>query len=302
LGKALWVRKFTKEHNVDIIHCNNPPYDHCPIIAGGKLSGIPVTLHFRVSRNVTVIEKLFLRFVDYCFSVSEKSHEVINKYSECEKPCCVFLGDGVCIDDYGVDDIERVQFRAELGLSAGDFVILLPATLQPGKGQDVCIDAAVKLKEMGLAVKWLFAGGEHYQFQGFEDELKNKIAQNNVGDHVYMLGHRSDVERLMAVSDAVIIPSRLTEGMPCVIMEAFAARKPVIASKVGGIPEAVDESVGVFVDPENSADIAGKVHALYGERKVMAQLSENARERAVLRYNIKDKTDTMVTAFLLLAN
>ncbi len=280
------LRRWLQAARADVFHCNNAPYEHLANICAARSAGAAVTVHFRCSRPLTRLERLGLRLVARGFAVSESGAAVLRgsclgaARSEC-------LSDGVQLEEYRLSPAERAAARAEFGVAEEALLLLLPATLQPGKGQDLAIEAALRLRGRSRPPVWLLAGAEHYQFPGFAGELAEALAAKGLGNSVLLLGHRADLPRLLAAADAVILPSRLTEGTPCAILEAFAAGRPVAASRVGGIPELVDDSVGRLLEPGSAADLAAAAVELDENRELTARLGAAAARRAEERYDIR---------------
>ncbi len=294
MGKVNVFRKMLKQENIDCVHCNNPPYEHIPFIIAAKSRLLDVTLHFRVSRELTLAEKFIAKFVKHIFSVSLSGETVIKKsLGDCYP--VTMLGDGVILSEY--ECVASKSLRSELGIDNA-FVIILPSTLQAGKGQDVTILAAKKIKDKGLNVKWIFAGSEHYQAVGFRSELEKIIIKHSLENDVKIIGHRDDIPELLSLSDLVIMPSRLTEGMPCVILEAFAAGKPVIASSCGGMGEAVSDKTGELLSSITPDAIADVVERFYLDKDLLLQKASEAKEKAINDYDIEKITKKMLSIIL----
>jgi len=91
----------------------------------------------------------------------------------------------------------------------------------------------------------------------------------------------------LAAADAVVLPSR-REGLPVVVLEAFALERPVIATRVGGTPEALaDGATGVLVEPGDSPAIAGAVGRLLTDASLASHLGRAARARIADRYSVR---------------
>jgi glycosyltransferase involved in cell wall biosynthesis len=256
-----------------------------------------MTVHFRASREMTWLEKISLGWMRHAFSVSQKGSDHIVSSGKIRKEDATMLGDGVIPEDYCGKDKEGISVRGQLSIGVDEFVVMLPATLQPGKGQNLTVQAARLLANKGLKIKWLLAGSEHYQFPGFKGKLRQAVAESGCETSVLLLGHRDDIPELLAASDIMLLPSVLTEGKPCTIMEAMAAGKPVVASRVGGIPEMVDDEVGMLIDPGDPSAIAGAVEKFFGDRELLKRCGDAARTRAGQRYNAGAITQKMVEVF-----
>jgi len=93
-------------------------------------------------------------------------------------------------------------------------------------------------------------------------DLERRVAKLGLSDRVVLPGFRSDLDQLIGAADIVVLPS-YTEGLPNVALEASAAGVPVVATAVGGTPEAVADGVnGFLVPPGDAAAIANKVGEL----------------------------------------
>jgi glycosyltransferase involved in cell wall biosynthesis len=146
--------------------------------------------------------------------------------------------------------------------------ILYVANLFPYKGHLDLVDAASTVAARFPKACFLLAGRE----EGTSTQLRSRIEALGLRDRVRLLGPRDDVAALMAAADLIVHPSH-EEGFSNTILEAMAAGKAVVATDVGGIPEAVEEGVtGILVPPRNPQRLA----------EAMLSLLENpARARAM---------------------
>lgn len=293
----MYARNLFRKLGVSLIHCNNTPYTHKPFVLAAWSLGLPITVHVRSSRDLTHSEQFILRRAGHNFAVSQTAVDVLKSQSRTDPAKMTLLGDGTLLDKYQVSDSRRVDLRRALNIEDGRLTVLVPASLQPGKGQETVVDAASLLKQQGRRIVWLLAGGEHYQFKGFEDKLKASIAEVGVGKCVHLLGHRDDMPDLMAAADIVALPSALSEGLPCIVMEAMASGRPVLATNVGGIPESIDDSVGALIEPGDPSLLADAVAAYDDDRPRLQAQGEAARTRAGERFDIREKAATMVKVF-----
>lgn len=122
------------------------------------------------------------------------------------------------------------------------------------------------------------------------------IQDNALGDRCALLGSlsHSQIPGKMRESYVVIVPSR-QDSFPYVVLEAMAAGTPVIASRVGGIPEAIRDGVdGFLVPPDDPEALAEKIKTLYTDPGLREQMGKNARQRFLdmfeLTKNIEQQT------------
>lgn len=150
----------------------------------------------------------------------------------------------------------RATVRAELGLGESDFAVLTLAALVERKGVDLLIRALAALPPSPRAARArLFVAGEGAE-RGRLEALARELG---VADDVRFLGARADKAELLGACDVFALASRL-EGLGVAALEAMAAARPVVASRVGGLGEAVvDGRTGILVEPE---DVAGLAAAL----------------------------------------
>lgn len=133
------------------------------------------------------------------------------------------------------DPALAAEWRTRLGIASDERVVLSIGRLSPEKGHRYLIDAASLLVKSGQApkLKVLIAGTGV-----LEASLAEQIAAAGAGNSVKLIGFHADVKPLFMIADLFVLPS-LSEGSPMVLLESMAARVPVIATNVGGIPETV---------------------------------------------------------------
>jgi glycosyltransferase involved in cell wall biosynthesis len=116
--------------------------------------------------------------------------------------------------------------------------------------------------------------------------LESLVRELGIVDFVSFLGVRNDVPELFAAADSVLMPS-LNEGFPRTAIEAMAAGKPVIATRVGGTPEAiVDGTTGLLVPPKDAEALSGAIVRLVNDAELQAKLGKAGRERAEKNYSV----------------
>lgn len=170
-------------------------------------------------------------------------------------------------------------------------ILLCPARLVSVKGHRVLLDAVEELrKDFRLAV-WLAGDGPLRQ------ELETQTAERGLGEEVRFLGARDDVPALMGLADVVVLPS-VQDTLPFAVMESQVIGTPIVASRVGGIPEMIQDGVtGVLVEPGSSKDLAQKLRHLLLDEKRLARMAEAERTFGREAWAPKALVDRMLSAY-----
>ena len=132
------------------------------------------------------------------------------------------------------------KWQADYPRLKGKYVITLPGRITRWKGQLDFIKVIASLKEKDIPVHGLIVGEPHPKKLEFLEEVKNTIRAAGVGSNVTLVGHRSDLREVMAVSDVVVSCSTDPEAFGRVTLEALAIGKPVAAYAHGGVLEQLE--------------------------------------------------------------
>ncbi|HTF87226.1 MAG TPA: glycosyltransferase [Planctomycetota bacterium] len=172
----------------------------------------------------------------------------------------------------------RAEVRSELGVGVDEPVVLMVGSLVLRKGHGVLFDALARLAKHGLQPSvWLAGEGSE------RAELERQAAALAPGQ-VRFLGQRRDVADLLAAADIFAMPS-LHEGLGVAALEALQAGCAVVASRVGGLAEVVEDGVsGLLVPPADPASLAEAVEKLIRDPGLRARLAEAGRARIHARY------------------
>jgi glycosyltransferase involved in cell wall biosynthesis len=184
---------------------------------------------------------------------------------------------------------QRDRMRQTLGLSPGDVAIAMVANLIPYKGHRELIEAFAGIAARDPRLR-LFLVGED---RGVMPVLLADARRLNVADRVIMMGRRDDVPALLPAMDVGVMSSH-EEGSSNALLEKLAAGLPVVATDVGGNPEALHDMPGcVLVRPEHAGDLArGLAQAI--DRHEAGDQDRNIRRNLVReRYSV----DAMVNAY-----
>ncbi len=175
---------------------------------------------------------------------------------------------------------DRDGARAALGIPREAFIAAVVGRLSHEKGQDVALRALAMARQQGADVTLAFAGDGPDAAA-----LRSLATELGVADHALFLGHQRSVGTVYRASDMLVMPSR-SEAMPNALLEAMTVGLPVVATRVGGVPEVADDgSMAWIVDPESPERLAAAVVACVGDEAERARRVELARQRARDRHD-----------------
>jgi len=190
----------------------------------------------------------------------------------------VLLGGGV--DARAFDVTPDPALRGDLGLE-GAPVVGIVAKLSPVKGHGLFLRAARLVADARPEVRFLVVGdgSRRRELETMADEL-------GLAASVRFVGAREDVPSLLKVMDVFALSSR-SEACPNSLLEAMAAGLPVVATRVGGVPDVVEEGAsGLLVDPADPAGMAGAVLGLLGDEERAATMGRRGRALVRERHDI----------------
>lgn len=249
------------------------------IFHGGEINSFYLTPNYRIK-----LSGIHKKFVDTLMkskaniTVSADFKKVfINEIPQLEKRMHVVL--------HGIDDKifrplsarDRTKVRNIFGIKNNETVILSASRLVAKKGQDKLIEAYAPLVVKYPRTKLVIAGDGEYR-----NELENLCSKFGINDHVLFTGQllREELARLMAASDLfAMISRREAETFGLVYIEANACGIPVLAGRIAGVSEAVEDGVsGVLVNPYDTEDIKNKLEGML-DNKMLKYLGEKGYMR-----------------------
>ena len=187
---------------------------------------------------------------------------------------------GVNIDEYS-KPTKRTEVRNELDLSEDQHLVLYVGRLRSVKGVEFGIRSFALVKDKRPNSYMALAGeGEQLPYlQALVDDL-------GISNHVNFLGVRNDLPDLLSAADSVLMPS-LNEGFPRTAIEAMAAGKPLVATSVGGTPEAIIDGVtGILVPVKDIHAMAKAVISLVDDVLLQKRLGSAGAKLARKNYSI----------------
>lgn len=272
LGVIARLRQILAADKVDIL-CS---HGYKPNILG-KLATLSVgTSSFAISRGWTAenarirlyerLDKRFLHYADHVVAVSHGQREKILALGVRPEKVTV-IHNAINMDE--IPAAGAINLRSELGLPVDALIVASAGRLSPEKNQLAMIKAAREVIAANPRVYFVIFG------EGFlRAELEREISAAGLNGHFLLPGFRNDLQAVLHEIDIFMLPS-FTEGLPNVILEAFAVRKPVVATRVGGTPEVVADGVsGFLTEPHESEVMARHIAHLAGNPELRHRMGE----------------------------
>ena len=178
------------------------------------------------------------------------------------------------------------HLRRTFGLPLKGSLIGTIGRLSVEKGHRFALEAAKLLCEQGIDYHWLMVGS------GVErDNLEQTTAVLGLQEVVRFTGERADARSIIGGLDLLVLSS-LTEGLPNVILEAFAYKTPVVATAVGGVPELVkDEETGWLVPPRDPHSLAQAIREALSNPEEARRRAENAYRHLLANFTVEKQAE-----------
>ncbi len=284
---------FIKKRKFDIVHTHT---SKAGIIGrwAGKLAGVGIIVHsphghifygyFGWFKNNLFIflEKLTSLITDRIITLTQRGKEEHIKYKIAPPNKFVPIYSGIDIKEFSNFQVNRVKEKEKLNISLDVPVVGTVNRLDPVKGNQYLIASLSEVVKFFPTIKVIIVG------DGSEKEkLKHYVTELGLSENVIFLGLCKDVRQILSTFDIFVLPS-LNEGMGRCLLEAQALGIPVIATKVGGIPDVVEDGLtGILVSPRNPKEMAETIIRLLRNKAARKNMSEAAKKWIGERFGVE---------------
>ena len=261
------------------------------LLAGGRRPRVVVhTFHGHVLRGYfgtagslvfRGIETSLARVTDALIAVSPQVRDELVRLGVAPARKFVVVRLGIELEPRVACDEDPAAIRARIGVAPDRFVVGWFGRMTAVKRTEDLLDALAALRERGVDALLLLVG------DGSDRERLERLAHGRgLARSVLFLGYQEDVARWYAACDAVVLTSA-NEGTPVTLIEALAARRPVIATRVGGVEDVVeDDASGYLVRPGDTHAIAERLALLAADPDLRRRMGEAGRARVMERYAV----------------
>jgi len=247
--------------------------------AGGlaaRLAGVPVvvrTRHIHAPVKLTFWNRLLYgRIADKVITTGERVGDLLSGELRIERSHFVSIPTGVDLARFAGAG-KRPEIRREWGLGENQPVIGIIAALRGMKNHALFLQAAARLRPNWPEARFFIIGEGPRRVS-----LEGSCRELGLDEVVRFTGHRQDVPEVLSALEAVVLCSSRGEGVPQVIAQALAMKRPVVATDVGSVREIVqDEITGLLVEPENVEALADAIDRVLREPDLALRLGESGR-------------------------
>jgi L-malate glycosyltransferase len=249
-------------------------------LVAAKLARVPVLIHgehgtLQLRSHQRFVQRRAWAAVDRLLSVSSRLAERMAREADFPLARIHTIRNGVDLPRFGA--ISRAAAREQLRLPANAQLAVTVGRLVPVKDHLTLIEAVALLRRQGADAAVAIAGDGPLKAM-----LLERAGALGIADATHLLGHRPDVEVVLAAADIFALTS-VSEGLSNTILEAMASGLPVVATRVGGADELVEDGVsGILATAGSSAEIADAMARLFedSQRRVAMGLAARARVEA----------------------
>ena len=297
------VMKVIKQKRINIVHSNSPRVAFLGGMAA-KLSSIPSVIHVRDIHQSPFSQPLKSRLLDFLsdmiVSVSQATKDSIAEATPSIESKIKVVYNG--IDFERLDNRPIRDIRPEFGIRENTPIIGSVGLIHPVKGLEILIRSASVIKNQFPSIKVFIIGGALLEMDiKYINGLDNLVKELDLEDNVIFTGFREDVFDLIKAMDVLVHPAIYPEPFPRSLLEAAAMKKPIVATKVGGVPEILDHDVsGLLIEPSDPTSLAKAVLSLLNNKEKAENLALKARQKVEKSFSIEKHVDHIETIYVKL--
>jgi glycosyltransferase involved in cell wall biosynthesis len=291
------LRSFIVKNDIEVVHAHEYKSNFYALVATLFLKTRRVaTVHNWIRTDAklkvfAVVDKLLLRGFDAVAVVSRALYDEVRAARLPARKIHV-INNGVSIDE-AVTGAHAASAKKELGINAASKIIGTVGRMSEEKGHLHFVMAALAVLKEYRDTRFLLVG---------EGPLKGPLAalvkEKGYADNFIFAGARTDVPVCLKIMDIFVLPS-LQEGMPMALLEAMAAAKPVIATRVGAVPSVIIDTVnGLLVEPGDEAGLAKSISRLLKNEPEARGMAAKAFVKVKSEYS----ADAMAREYIKLYN
>jgi len=286
------LKKIIRDEKIDILHTQGRRHAFFSFLLGEKTGLIKVLtrhipfydqFHPNMKKLIyNLFDRCSLKSVDAIVTVAKYGKKRIVETRDINPKKIRVIYNGIDVKTFDPNRIDSSQLINEFSISPKTKIVTTIASLIERKGHKFLLQAAIDILKKFPNTLFLFVGDGYYK-----STLKQIVEKAGIKKNVIFAGFRKDIQRILRITDVMVLPS-LSEGFPDVILEAMAMKKPVVATRIAGIPEMIDDGGnGFLVPPGDVEKLKSRIMELLGNKKFANLMGERGREKVIDKFNSK---------------
>ena len=287
--EAIRLAGYIKKNFIQIVHSYGF-YSNVFVVPAARLGGAPVIIaSIRDTGEILTpmqqrVQKMVCRLADCVLVNAEAIRRMLIAQGYRQDKIAV-IPNGIVLSQ-PAGEKSGARLRAELGFSPDQRIVMVSSRLNPMKGIEYFVEAAATVAARVPDSVFLIVGDGANRSQ-----LESKARALGLGSRMVFAGFRTDVPDLLPEASIVVLPS-LSEGLSNSLLEAMGAGIPVIAAKVGGNPEIVEDGVtGILVPAKDSSALASAMCTLLDDPELARQMGAAGMRRVAERFGVDRAVD-----------
>src|SRR5258708_7970832 len=290
LAQQARLARYVARRRIDIVHAYNF-YGNVFAIPPARLAGAPVVIASIRDRGPYLtpmqarVQRYVCRLADAVLVNADAVKDWLIEQRYDPSPIVV-IRNGVDLGRFKRPP-EPERLHGELGIPSGVPVVTVVSRLHRLKGIEHVLEAAVILRNRFPDARFLIVGETSPNERDYATVLTRMADRLGVADRVVFAGLRTDVPELLASATVSVMPS-LNEALSNVLLESMAAGVPVVATRVGGTPEAIEDGVnGLLVPPAEPSPLPHAVDQVLTDPTLAARLGQAGRHMVAERFSME---------------
>lgn len=287
VSSVLALRRHIRDNAVDLVNTHSSSDSWISSLAA-RMEGVALLRTRHISSRVQggVLNRwLYGRLCHGVMTTGELIRSQLIRELKLDPAKVYSVPTGINLDDFAKAD--GAPFRHALGIPLNAPVLGIAAVLRSWKGHKVLLNAMPGILAPYPDARLCIVG------EGpMRAVLEARIGELNLKDRVIMTGHREDIAEVIASFDIAVMASYASEGIPQFALQAMALGKPVVGTRVGGIPEVVlHGETGLLAEPGDPESLAQAVIALLRDEELRRRLGRNGLHRVASRHSLERMLD-----------
>ncbi len=291
-----YLAQFFRREGFDLVVLNNSIYASLLFVRVCRTLKIPVVVY---ERGIGRLERRHIAAtanIQASIAISDEVYDAVRR-AGFRTPIVERIYDG--IDPATMIPCRKPdELKTELGIPVSARVVGIVGNVRPWKGHRYFLDAYRRMADEDDNLWAVIAGGWGEEDREYQLDLQATVDRAGLSDRVKFLGYRSDIPDLLSIFDVFVHASIKPEPFGMVILEAVAAKKPVVATNIGGPVEILDGGhCGLLVPPENGAAIAEACRQYLQDPSFASEKVQRAYDRVLQRFHIHQTVERTMDLF-----